>query len=283
MNHSPILIIGNKGKTGLRVEQRLQKLGYTTRGVSRSSSPSFDWRRSETWPAALEGVTTAYVTYQPDLSMPFAEGEIREFVETAKQTGLQHLVLLSGRGEPGAELAEEIVKQSGISWNVVRASWFFQNFSESFMLDGILAGELVLPVGDVPEPFIDVEDIADVAVAALTQPELLNRLFEVSGPRAISFAQCMAELSKALGREVTFTQVPVDDYIAVLQEQGVPEEMQWLLRELFTNVLDGRNSQPVNGVEEALGRPATDFSVYLQRTVQSGIWEQEQEEEKRAV
>jgi uncharacterized protein YbjT (DUF2867 family) len=281
MNHSPILIIGNKGKTGHRVEQRLQALGYTTRGVSRSSTPSFDWRHSETWSAALEGVNTAYVTYQPDLSMPFAEAEIREFVETAKQTGLQHLVLLSGRGEPGAELAEEIVKQSGISWNVVRASWFFQNFSESFMLDGILAGELVLPVGDTPEPFIDVEDIADVAVAALTQPALRNRLFEVSGPRSISFAQSMAELSEALGREVTFIQVPVDDYIAVLQEQGVPEEMQWLLRELFTNVLDGRNSQTVNGVEEALGRPATDFSEYLQRTIQSGIWERE--EKKRTA
>ncbi len=277
MNHSHILIIGNKGKTGQRVEQRLQALGYTTRGVSRSSTPSFDWRQPESWPAALEGVTTAYVTYQPDLSMPFAEAEIREFVETAKKSGLQHLVLLSGRGEPGAELAEEIVKQSGISWNVVRASWFFQNFSESFMLDGILAGELVLPVGEIPEPFIDVEDIADVAVAALTQPELRNRLFEVSGPRSISFAQCMAELSDALGREVKLVQVDVDSYIDVLKAQGVPEEMQWLLRELFSKVLDGRNSQTVNGVEEVLGRPATDFSEYLQRSISSGIWDREEQ------
>ena len=281
MNHSPILIIGNKGKTGRRVEQRLQSLGLTTRGVSRSSTPSFDWRRPETWPAALEGVTSAYVTYQPDLAMPFAEAEIRAFVEAAQQSGLQHLVLLSGRGEPGAELAEEIVKQSGISWNIVRASWFFQNFSEHFMLDGILAGELVLPVGEIPEPFVDVEDIADVAVAALMQPELRDRLFEVSGPRAMTFAQCMDELSEALGRQVDFTQVAVDGYIGVLQEQGVPEEMQWLLRELFTHVLDGRNSHTAKGVEEALGRPATDFSEYLKRTIKSGIWERE--EEKRTA
>ena len=69
--------------------------------------------------------------------------------------------------------------RSGIAWNVVRASWFAQNFSESFMLDGILAGELVLPAGDTLEPFIDADDIADVAVAALTEAGHRNKLLEI--------------------------------------------------------------------------------------------------------
>lgn len=272
MKNSPILIIGKNGKTGSRVNERLQALGYTTRPVSRSTNPSFDWEKPETWQSAIEGAGSAYVTYQPDLAVPNAEPAIREFVRVAAEAGLQHLVLLSGRGEAGAQRAEEVVKSSGLSWNIVRASWFCQNFSESFMLEGILSGELVLPAGDTVEPFVDADDIADVAVAALTEPGHRNKVFEVTGPRALTFAQCIREISGALGRHVKYTSVPVDAYINALREQGVPEEMQWLLHELFTVVFDGRNSKVMFGVGEALGRPATDFDAYVQKTVDSGIW-----------
>ncbi|MEJ2592069.1 MAG: NmrA family transcriptional regulator, partial [Candidatus Thiodiazotropha sp.] len=267
------LVIGNNGKTGSRVKQRLQDLGYTTRAVSRSTTPAFDWERSETWRPAIEGARSVYVTYQPDLALPRAEADITTFVEMAREAGLKHIVLLSGRGEPGAQRAEEIVSSGGIPWNIVRASWFFQNFSESFMLEGILAGELVLPAGGTVEPFVDADDIADVAVAALTEPGLRNRVFEVTGPRAMTFAQCMQEISEALGRRVKYTRVPVDAYIGALEAQGVPEPMQWLLRELFTVVLDGRNSRKANGVEQALGHPATDFKTYIQKTMDAGIWD----------
>ena len=188
MQKLPILIVGKTAKTGLRVEQRLQALGYPTRGVSRSSTPAFDWEDAATWRAAMEGTEQAYVTFYPDLAVPGAERTIRDFVALAKQTGLKHLVLLSGRGEQGAERAEAVLANSGLDWNVVRANWFMQNFSEGFMIEGILNGDLMLPAGDVAEPFVDIDDIADVAVAALTRPELRNRLFEVSGPRALTFA-----------------------------------------------------------------------------------------------
>ena len=272
MKQSPILIIGKNGKTGARVNQRLQALGYATRPVSRSTTPAFDWDQPTTWRSAIAGTRAAYVTYQPDLAVPGAETTIKEFVRVAAEAGLEHIVLLSGRGEAGAERAEQILMHSGIAWNVVRASWFAQNFSESFMLDGILAGELVLPAGDTVEPFIDADDIADVAVAALTEAGHRNKLFEVSGPRALSFAECIQEIATAIGRPLKYTQVPIDDYINAIQEQGMPEDMQWLLRELFTVVFDGRNSKVMPGVEQALGRPASDFSSYVQKTVASGVW-----------
>jgi uncharacterized protein YbjT (DUF2867 family) len=272
MNNSPILIIGKNGKTGSRVNQRLQSLDYATRGVSRSTTPVFNWEDRSTWHNAIAGSRAAYVTYQPDLAVPNAEADIKAFLQIAADAGLGHIVLLSGRGEEGAVRAEEILKNSGISWNIVRASWFAQNFSESFMLEGILAGELVLPADGTVEPFIDIDDIADVVVAALTQPDLRNRLFEVTGPRAMTFAQCVAEISEATGYPVKYSSVPIDAYINALQEQGAPEDLQWLLRELFTVVFDGRNSNVMPGVEEALGRPATDFTTYLQKTIESGIW-----------
>ncbi|MCG6864612.1 MAG: NAD(P)H-binding protein [Thiogranum sp.] len=273
MQQSPILVIGKNGKTGSRVNQRLQALGYATRPVSRSTHPSFDWEKPATWRSAIEGTDTAYVTYQPDLAVPGAASTIKAFVRVAAEAGLQHIVLLSGRGEKGAERAEEIVKASGLSWNIVRASWFCQNFSESFVLEGILSGELVLPAGDIVEPFIDADDIADVVVAALTEPGHRNKLFEVTGPRALTFAQCVQEISGALGRPVKFRTVPIDVYINALDEQGVPGDLQWLLHELFTVVFDGRNCNVMPAVEEVLGRPATDFKTYVQKTIESGVWD----------
>jgi uncharacterized protein YbjT (DUF2867 family) len=273
MQDSPILIIGPTAKTGLRVDQRLQALGYTTRSVSRSTEPAFDWEDPTTWRTALEGTESAYVTFYPDLAIPTAEQTIRGFLALAKDAGLRHLVMLSGRGEQGAERAEAVLANSGLDWNVVRASWFMQNFSEGFMIEGILSGELMLPAGDIVEPFIDIDDIADVAVATLTRPELRNRLFEVSGPRALTFAQCVAEISEAVGYPVKFTRITIDEFIRVLRGQGLPEKMLWLMRELFTVVFDGRNSNPTQGIEEALGRPATDFSEYLRKVMATGAWD----------
>ena len=279
MKNQPILIIGKNGKTGARVNHRLQALGYATRAVSRSTLPSFDWEDPETWASAIKGTNSAYVTYQPDLAVPNAEAAIKTFVQVARENGLEHIVLLSGRGEEGAQRAEKILQTSGISWNIVRCSWFCQNFSESFMLEGILAGELILPAADTVEPFVDADDIADVVVAALTEPSHRNRLYELTGPRALSFAQCIKEISDALNRPVKFTTVPVDDYINVLREQDVPEELQWLLHELFTVVFDGRNSNVMLGVEEALGRSATDFKTYVQKTIKSGVWNNEMQKQ----
>jgi len=268
----PILIIGKNGKTGARVNKRLQSLGYETRPVSRSTTPSFDWENPVTWPSVIKGTRSAYVTYQPDLAVPNAEASIKEFVEVATENGLEHIVLLSGRGEDGAQRAEEVLKDSGLSWNIVRCSWFSQNFSETFMLEGILAGELVLPAADTVEPFVDADDIADVAVAVLTEPGHRNRLYELTGPRALTFAQCIKEISEPLGRPVKYTTIPVDDYINALHEQGTPKEVQWLIRELFTVVFDGRNSTVMPGVQAALNRPPTDFKFYVQKTIGTGVW-----------
>ena len=272
MNQSPILIVGKNAKTGWRVDRRLQARGYATRAVSRSTAPAFDWEDQRSWRAAMAGTRAAYITFHPDLAIPGAEQTIRDFVALAAELGLEHLVLLSGRGEDGARRAEIVLEQSGIDWNVVRASWFMQNFSENFMIEGILNGELALPAGDTAEPFVDVDDIAEVAVAALTRPELRNRVFEVSGPRAMTFAECVAAISKAAGYPVKYTQLPVEVFIDGLREQGAPEPLLWLMRELFTVVFDGRNSTPATGVEEALGRPATDFDAYLRKASASGAW-----------
>jgi uncharacterized protein YbjT (DUF2867 family) len=267
----PILIIGGAGKTGARVNKILNARGIATRPVSRSTTPSFDWTRPETWSVALDGVSCAYVTYQPDLSVPEAASQIAELSRLARVKGLERIVLLSGRGEPGAQRAEAALQASGVPWTCVRASWFNQNFSEGYLLDSVLAGEIALPAGPVPEPFVDADDIADVVVAALTEDHHANRLYEVTGPRALTFAEAVGEIAAAAQRPIKYVQITTDDFVVSMRPYA-PEEIVQLLRELFTVVLDGRNTPIAHGVEEALGRPARDFSDYVRRTAAVGTW-----------
>jgi uncharacterized protein YbjT (DUF2867 family) len=266
-----IAIVGGSGKTGRRVDILLKARGLATRPLSRSTTPSFDWSQPQGWASALDGVSKVYVTYQPDIAADSASEAIGEFGRLAYRKGLEHVVLLSGRGEPGAQRAEAALQASGVTWTVVRASWFNQNFSEGFLLDSVLAGEVALPVGAVPEPFIDVDDIADVVVAALTDQRHANRLYEVTGPRALTFAEAVAEISAGLGRPVRYTQITPEQFVASLKGY-VPEDTIKLLNELFTVVLDGRNTQVMPGVKEALGRTPRDFAAYVRNTVAQGNW-----------
>ena len=272
-DHGPVLIIGGLGKTGGRVDALLRSQGVTTRPVSRSTAPAFDWARRETWEQALSGARAAYIAYQPDLAVEGAVEDIGRFSRLARDQGLERLVLLSGRGEPGAQRAEQALAASGLDWAVVRAAWFAQNFSESFMAQGIPSGEIVLPVGSVREPFVDADDIAEVAAAVLTGAAPGGRVYELTGPRALSFDEAAAELAAATGRPVRLRRVGQDAFDAGLRAAGAPEALVGLLRMLFTEVLDGRNEGLAAGVEQALGRPARDFADYARAAAAAGAWD----------
>lgn len=266
------LVIGGTGKTGQRVADRLLKAGRLVRIGSRVAEPPFDWQKRDTWGQVLQGVKAAYVTYQPDLAVPGALETVKLFFKQAIASGVEKLVLLSGRGEVEAEQAEQALQATRIDWTILRSSWFNQNFSENFFLDPILAGEMALPVGAVAERFIDVDDIADIAFAALTDPRHSHQLYEITGPRAITFAAAIDEIARATGRSITFRSVSVEDYRAELLRQGVPDDDIELILYLFTTVLDGRNTPLADGVQRALGRPPRDFSDYVRQTAATGVW-----------
>ncbi|MFM0327524.1 NmrA family NAD(P)-binding protein [Caballeronia glebae] len=270
---APILVLGANGKTGRRVADRLRKQGLDVRACARSTQPRFDWNDRMTWSAALEGVKRAYVTYQPDLAMPGALDTVSAFFDAALTSGVELIVLLSGRGEEEAQAAEVALQRSGASWTILRCSWFMQNFSESFLLDSIRAGTLALPVTDIREPFVDAEDIADAAVAALTQPGHESRLYELTGARAITFAEALECIAKASGREVRLAPVSPDVFRAGLLEAGVSKPEIDLILYLFTTVLDGRNEKPADGVCAALHREARSFEDYAMQAAASGAWD----------
>ena len=266
------LVLGGHGKTGRRVADRLRALGRPVRIGSRSATPSFDWDDRSTWGPALSGVSSAYVTFQPDLAVPRALGIVRAFFAQALQSGVKKLVLLSGRGEVEAEHAEQALQATDADWTILRATWFSQNFSEGLFLDSIMAGEIALPMRPVPEPFVDADDIAEIAVAALTSSAHSRRLYELTGPRALTFAEAVAEIARATGREIRCGAVPPDAYRASLAEAGLSAEEIDLVLYLFTTVLDGRNTPVTDGVQRALGRAPRDFADYARRTAATGVW-----------
>ena len=266
------LVLGGTGKTGRRVAERLEARNVETRIASRAADPSFDWNDTDTWDSVLDGVTAAYITYAPDLAIPGATESVRAFVDMAVAQGVKRLVLLSGRGEEEAQACERIVQAAGVEWTVVRASWFAQNFSEGEFLGMVLDGAIALPATDVGEPFIDINDIADVAVAALTEDGHAGEIYEVTGPRLLTFADVARELSEAAGRDVQFIQIPSEAFAGAIAESGAPAEIAWLLDYLFETVLDGRNAYIADGVQRALGRGPRDFSDFARRIAARGVW-----------
>jgi uncharacterized protein YbjT (DUF2867 family) len=270
---TPILVLGGTGKTGRRVVERLKARGLPVRVWSRAGQPPFDWEEETTWAPALSGVGSVYLTYYPDLAVPGAVETVGAFAELAVARGVARLVLLAGRGEPEAEHAEQAVRGSGAELTILRSTWFSQNFSESYFLDLVLAGEVALPAGDTKEPFVGADDIADVAVAALTDDRHIGELYELTGPRLLSFAEAVEEIADATGRELHYVPVPLDAFAAELAGQGVPRDDVDLLTYVFGEVLDGRNAHLTDGVQRALGRQPRDFADYARAVAATGLWD----------
>jgi uncharacterized protein YbjT (DUF2867 family) len=276
---APVLVTGGTGKTGRRIVQRLRANSVPVRVGSRRGSPVFDWDEPATWPSVLDGVTSVYIAYYPDLVMPGAVETVAAFTAAAKEAGARRLVLLSGRGEEEAERAERAVQESGLGWTVLRSSWLSQNFSEDYLLAPVLAGEIALPAADVPEPFVDADDVADVAVAALFDPIHHGRVYELTGPGLLTFTDAAAEISGWAGRSIRYRAVTREEFTATVVGQGVPAELMEPLAGLFARVLDGRNAYVADGVKEILGRDPRTFAEYAATAAESGVWSLDQKGE----
>lgn len=267
------LVLGGSGTTGSRVVRRLRDLGVPTRIGSRRGTPPFAWEDPATWPAVLEGVDRAYIVH-PVLMTSQAVEEIRSFAVAAVEAGVHRLVLLSGHGSDDiVGPAEDAVRSSGASWTMVRPSWFNQNFdtSSDSMLgfrESILAGELLGTEGEARLGFVDADDIADVVVAALTQDGHEGKSYDITGPRALTFAEAVAEISRATGRHITYTHLEPEQMREHLIAEGVPaEDAEWMASSSALG-----DEELGDGVERALGRPPRDFAEYARDTAATGVW-----------
>ena len=268
-----ILVIGGTGKTGRRVVEQLQKRGINPRIGSRNATPGFDWDNKDTWVPALEGIERMYVTYYPDLAVPGAKEAVESLTYLAKELGVQKMVLLSGKGETEAEACEQIVMESGIDYTIVRASWFHQNWSESFFLEPILSGEVALPMADVLIPFVDANDIAEVATTVLLDDSYTGEIIEVTGPELITFRDIIGVISTTTKQPLQFHAITLQQYVDGMKQMQLPEDVVWLIEYLFSHVLTNPNNQKItHDVERVLGRKAKTFLEYAKETAKTGVW-----------
>ncbi len=265
------LIVGGTGKTGRRVAERLTARGTPVRIASRTGTPPFDWSDPATWAPAVLGVSSIYLAYAPDLAMPEAAARIRAFTELAVAHGTRRIVLLSGRGVSATVPSERAVAESGAAFTILRAAWFGQNFSEGQLLEDVLAGEVAFPAGSVEEPFVDADDIADVAVAALTEDRHAGVIYDLSGPRLLGFAEAASSIAEASGRAVRYVPISPQEYASALSAH-IPAGDAAFLSDLFCYVLDGHNAYVGDGVERALGRKARDFQAFVRSAAAAGAW-----------
>ncbi len=259
------VIIGGKGKTGRRVADRLRAMELPVRAVSPSTEVPFDWNEEATWPPALAGASSLYLTYHPDLAVPGAAASVRSLSRVAVGSGIEKIVLLAGRGEPQVHPAEDAVRASGAAWTILECGFFMQNFSE-----GVLAPQsdtIVFPAGDVREPFIDCDDIADVAVAALIDDVHVGKTYELTGPRLMTYGEATAELAAAIGRPLRYLSVTFEQYAQGLAEHFPPPVVEFFI-DLFRFLLDGHNAYVTSDVECVLGRPARDFQDFARSAVE---------------
>lgn len=268
---SNIVVINSTGKIGSRVAAHLAAKGLPYRGVSRRTEIPFDWQDERTWPQALAGGKSAFISFVPDLAAPGALAVMERFVAAARDAGLGKLVLLTGRGEIGAVAAENTVRESGLAWTIVRAAWFNQNFSEGHLLESVLEGHLYMPAGDRKEPFVDAEDIAEVATAALLDDRHTGQIYDVTGPELLSFDEVAQRLAGATHRPLQYVPVTLEEFHGGLL-QTLGQEWADLLRTIADETLDGRNSWVGDGVQRALGRAPRDFQSFLQQALAAGAW-----------
>jgi len=279
MTNTPILILGGQGKTGRRVAERLTSQHIPVRLASRSSEQPFDWYDESTWSAAVAGIDTAYLA--PPVG-PTGLAQAGKFIKQAAGEGLRRVVLLSGRGvgSPGREFAvyesslelEHAVKDSGADWTIVRPAWFAQGFSEDFLLDYVLAGEIRLSAGDGAEAWIDLDDVGEVMTAALLDERHTGETYSLSGPRPLTLAEVAAELSTATGRPIEYVDLEPEQHVAELVEYGVPLEDAEAIRDLFAVIRNHRSEYVSEGVQQVLGRAPRDFSDWARSVAQTGVW-----------
>ncbi|WP_219415130.1 NmrA family NAD(P)-binding protein [Pseudonocardia nigra] len=268
-----IAVLAGTGKSGRRVAAALRADGHPVRVASRRAEVRFDWTDDRTWPAVLDGAGGVYLV-APDDPAP-----VPPFVAAAERAGLERVVLLSGRGSEAwhgrfgrsMAAAEDAVRGSGLRWTVVRPNNFMQNFTEDLFHAPLLAGRLALPADGVPEPFVDLDDVAAVVARLLTADGHAGRTYDLSGPTALTFAQAVATIAAAAGRPIRYETLTPDAYAAELRAGGLGE---WAaeLNGMFAIMAEGHIAAPAGGVEEVLGLPPRSFADWVARTAPTGVW-----------
>lgn len=275
-----ILITGSTGKIGQHLIDALQAKGVAFKALARSEASAAalaaknvvvvrgDLTDPVSFKAALAGVDTLF------LLSSSADPYVQEAPALAisKAAGVKKIVKLSVNGASadasnpflrGHGRVERLLEESGLAWTFLRPSFFMQNWVV-YNAPGIAAGQPVYAnAGEGRMGMIDTRDIADVAVVTLTEPGHEGRIYDLTGPEPLSYAQVTAKLSALLGREVAYVPVPDQAAYQAIQGMGMPADYAWALVTLNQGVRRGFADAATQTVELVTGHPARSLDSFL--------------------
>ena len=272
-----VLVTGATGNTGSRVAARLSGLGHAVTRASRRPAGTaagarevrFDWYDAETYGPALRGVDRTYLV--PPIGDPEPAAVMLPFLEQALAAGVRRVVLLSSSaipvGGPGVGRVHEVLADGLFGeWAVLRPSWFMQNFTgrhphaESIRKEGAVSSA----TGSGRVGFVDADDIAEVAVRALTDVESPDTDLVITGPQALSYDEVAAVMAEVTGRPVAHRQLTYEQMRDRLAAEGLPEEFAAMLAGMDRAIADGAENRVTGTVERMTGRPARTFRAHAE-------------------
>jgi uncharacterized protein YbjT (DUF2867 family) len=226
--------------------------GGSSRSRSEPTTVTFDWRHQSTWSAAVDGADAIYLG-RPDVRD--APELIRHLVAAAPGA---HIVLVSEQGaerdasDGWVRQVEAAVTDNASRWTILRPSWFQQVLVDPrYFLDAIrLERTISLPTGGTPIAWVDTRDIAAVAVQAIADPATHHgKAYTVTGPQALTTDDIAAQISAAIGADVTAVIPPVSEALA-----GADSWFAEVVGGMFGRVHDGTFATVSDTVETVSGR-----------------------------
>lgn len=273
-----VLVAGATGTTGSRVTARLAALGHTVRAASRTAPATappagahpvpFDWYDETTHAPALADATRAYLVPPP--GDPDPAPVMLPFLERARAAGVTRVVLLGssaiGPGGPGVGQVHQLLLDRPLfeQWSMLRPSWFMQNFTDERAHGGAIRAEgtLTTATGTGRVPFVDADDIAAVAVQALTRAPAPEHDLVVTGPEALSHDEVAATITRLTGRKVTHRCVPPPHLADRLTRLGIPAAWARVLADLDDAISEGAEDRTTDTVRRLTGRAPRAFADY---------------------
>jgi uncharacterized protein YbjT (DUF2867 family) len=268
------LVIGASGTTGSRVVAQLVAAGHGAKAASRRASPvpgaasvRFDWYDPSTHIAALDGADRVYLIPPPADSDPAAV--MMPFLQRARAAGVHRAVLLSSsaipEGGPAVGSVHKALPDLVEQWAVLRPSWFMQNFTgtHAHALSIAEQGSILTATGSGRVGFIDAEDIAAVAVHALTGEHAPGTDLVLTGPEALSYDDIAAIMTEVTGRLVVHCSLSYEQMRDRLAAQ-IPEEFAAMLAGMDRAIAEGSEDRVTDTVQRLTGRPARTFRAFLE-------------------
>ncbi|HEX4224687.1 MAG TPA: NAD(P)H-binding protein [Pseudonocardiaceae bacterium] len=273
---SEVLVIGSTGTTGSRVAAGLAArdvpVRLATRTPRRPGQVRFDWTDPDTHRSALHGADAVYLIAPIGVADPAPL--VEPLLHDAVEAGVRRIVLLSSSAitdeTPGLGALPRQVRTIIPEWTVLRPSWFMNNFTGDHpVADGVRTGEIVTATGSGRVGFVDAEDIAAVAVRALTDRQPHNTDHLITGPDALSYDDAAAIITEVTGRPVAHRAVGVAELLGRLS--AYPPDFAAILAALDVAIGAGAEDRVTETVTRVTGRPPRDFRAFVRAELRRSI------------